>query len=130
MAFNPLSSFLGIFSHDIGIDLGTANTLVIVRGRGIVIDEPSVVAIDTVSKKILAIGNEAKLMVGRTPSTIVAVRPLEVSALLRLGPDGEVSPPSSTVTPRSCSTCPRSHFAVTMSHRRDWRRRPTVRASP
>lgn len=76
MAFNPLSSFLGMFSHDIGIDLGTANTLVSVRGRGIVIDEPSVVAIDTVSKRVLAIGNEAKLMVGRTPSTIVAVRPL------------------------------------------------------
>ena len=76
MAFNPLSSFLGMFSHDIGIDLGTANTLVSVRGRGIVIDEPSVVAIDTVSKRVLAIGNKAKLMVGRTPSTIVAVRPL------------------------------------------------------
>ena len=76
MAFNPVSSFLGIFSHDVGIDLGTANTLVSVRGRGIVIDEPSVVAIDTVSKRVLAIGNEAKLMVGRTPSTIVAVRPL------------------------------------------------------
>ena len=76
VAFNPLSSFLGIFSHDIGIDLGTANTLVFVRGRGIVVDEPSVVAIDTVSKRVLAIGEEAKLMVGRTPSTIVAVRPL------------------------------------------------------
>ncbi len=76
VAFNPLSSFLGIFSHDIGIDLGTANTLVSVRGRGIVVDEPSVVAIDTVSKRVLAIGDEAKLMVGRTPSTIVAVRPL------------------------------------------------------
>jgi rod shape-determining protein MreB len=73
---NPLSSFLGLFSHDIGVDLGTANTLVSVRGRGIVIDEPSVVAIDKVSKQILAIGEEAKRMVGRTPSTIVAVRPL------------------------------------------------------
>ncbi len=73
---NPLSSFLGRFSHDIGIDLGTANTLVSVRGRGIVIDEPSVVAIDTVTKRVLAIGAEAKRMVGRTPSSIVAVRPL------------------------------------------------------
>ena len=73
---NPLSSFLGMFSQDIGIDLGTANTLVSVRGRGIVIDEPSVVAIDRVSKRILAIGEEAKRMVGRTPSNIVAVRPL------------------------------------------------------
>ena len=73
---NPLSSFLGMFSHDIGIDLGTANTLVSVRGRGIVIDEPSVVAIDRISKRVLAIGADAKRMVGRTPSTIVAVRPL------------------------------------------------------
>jgi rod shape-determining protein MreB len=75
--FNPLTTLLGFFSHDIGIDLGTANTLVMVRGRGIVIDEPSVVAIDKVSKKILAIGAEAKRMVGRTPANIVAVRPLK-----------------------------------------------------
>ncbi len=74
---NPLNALLGIFSHDIGIDLGTANTLVMVRGRGIVIDEPSVVAIDKISKKILAIGSEAKRMVGRTPSNIVAIRPLK-----------------------------------------------------
>ena len=73
---NPVSALLGVFSHDIGVDLGTANTLVMVRGRGIVIDEPSVVAIDRVSKRILAIGADAKRMVGRTPSTIVAVRPL------------------------------------------------------
>jgi rod shape-determining protein MreB len=75
--FNPLNALLGFFSHDVGIDLGTANTLVMVRGRGIVIDEPSVVAIDKVSKKILAIGTEAKRMVGRTPANIVAVRPLK-----------------------------------------------------
>ena len=75
--YNPLTALLGIFSHDIGIDLGTANTLVTVRGRGIVIDEPSVVAIDKVSKKILAIGSEAKRMVGRTPANIVAIRPLK-----------------------------------------------------
>ncbi len=74
---NPLNALLGIFSHDIGIDLGTANTLVMVRGRGVVIDEPSVVAIDKVSKKILAIGQEAKRMVGRTPANIIAVRPLK-----------------------------------------------------
>jgi rod shape-determining protein MreB len=71
-----VSGLFGVFSHDIGIDLGTANTLVMVKGRGIVIDEPSVVAIDRQSKKILAIGAEAKRMVGRTPSSIVAVRPL------------------------------------------------------
>src|SRR5215210_6423541 len=77
MAFNPVSSFLGLFSHDVGIDLGTANTLVMVKGRGIVIDEPSVVAIDRASKKVLAIGAEAKRMVGRTPANIIAVRPLK-----------------------------------------------------
>jgi rod shape-determining protein MreB len=75
--FNPITALLGVFSHDVGIDLGTANTLVMVRGRGIVIDEPSVVAIDKISKKILAIGSEAKRMVGRTPANIVAVRPLK-----------------------------------------------------
>jgi rod shape-determining protein MreB len=74
---NPLTALLGFFSHDVGIDLGTANTLVMVKGRGIVIDEPSVVAIDRQSKKILAIGAEAKRMVGRTPASIVAVRPLK-----------------------------------------------------
>jgi rod shape-determining protein MreB len=74
---NPITALLGLFSHDVGIDLGTANTLVMVKGRGIVIDEPSVVAIDRQTKKILAIGAEAKRMVGRTPSNIVAVRPLK-----------------------------------------------------
>lgn len=66
----------GKFSKDIGIDLGTANTLVYVRGKGIVINEPSVVALNTKTKQILAIGNEAKKMVGKTPSHIVATRPL------------------------------------------------------
>lgn len=76
LPFNPLNALLGLFSHDVAIDLGTANTLVMVKGRGIVIDEPSVVAIDRVNKKVLAIGAEAKRMVGRTPADIVAVRPL------------------------------------------------------
>ncbi|MCW5860875.1 MAG: rod shape-determining protein [Caldilineales bacterium] len=64
------------FSTDLAIDLGTANTLVNVRGKGVVINEPSVVAIETRSKKVLAIGSEAKEMVGRTPANIVAIRPL------------------------------------------------------
>ena len=64
------------FSKDIGIDLGTANTLVYVKGKGIVINEPSVVAINQKTKQILAIGDEAKRMVGRTPAHIVAHRPL------------------------------------------------------
>jgi rod shape-determining protein MreB len=71
-----LDAFLGMFSRDIGIDLGTANTLVHVRDRGIVISEPSVVAIDQRTKRVLAIGAEAKRMLGRTPANIVAVRPL------------------------------------------------------
>ena len=68
---------LGMFSRDIGIDLGTANTLVHVKGRGIVIAEPSVVAKDARTGQVLAIGAEAKRMVGRTPASIVAVRPLK-----------------------------------------------------
>jgi rod shape-determining protein MreB len=74
--FNPIDAFLGLFSLDIGIDLGTANTLVYVRKKGIVINEPSWVAIERNSRKILAIGSEAKEMVGRTPANIVAIRPL------------------------------------------------------
>lgn len=74
--FSPLNAILGLFSQDISIDLGTANTLVLVRGKGIVINEPSVVAIEKRSKKVLAVGDEAKEMVGRTPANIVAIRPL------------------------------------------------------
>ena len=73
---NPINSFLGLFSHDIGIDLGTANTLVFVRGKGIVIREPSAVARHKKSKEILAIGASAKKMYGRAPATIEAIRPL------------------------------------------------------
>ncbi|MCL5256725.1 MAG: rod shape-determining protein [Chloroflexi bacterium] len=75
--FNPLNAIFGLFSRDLGIDLGTANTLVHVRGKGIVISEPSVVAIDRKTKNVLAVGAEAKAMVGRTPANIVAVRPLK-----------------------------------------------------
>lgn len=66
-----------IFSHDIGIDLGTANTLVFVRGKGIVIREPSVVAMHKKTKKVIAIGSEAKKMVGKTPASIITIRPLK-----------------------------------------------------
>ena len=65
-----------MFSHDVGIDLGTANTLVWVRNKGIVIREPSVVAMHKKTKKVIAIGTEAKRMVGKTPSTIETIRPL------------------------------------------------------
>lgn len=71
-----LNRLLGMFSHDVGIDLGTANTLVYIKGRGVIINEPSVVAINQKTKEILAIGEEARAMVGRTPGHIVAIKPL------------------------------------------------------
>ncbi|MBW1645070.1 MAG: rod shape-determining protein [Deltaproteobacteria bacterium] len=74
-----LNSILGFFSNDLAIDLGTANTLVYVKGKGIVIDEPSVVAVQNYAggaKKVLAVGSDAKQMVGRTPGNIVAIRPM------------------------------------------------------
>ena len=76
MVFNPFNALFGLFSLDLGIDLGTANTLVNVRGKGIVLNEPSWVAIDKRTKRPLAIGAEAREMVGRTPGNIVAIRPL------------------------------------------------------
>ncbi len=76
MRLNPLDILLGPFSQDVAIDLGTANTLVWVRGKGLVVEEPSVVAIDKLSRRIIAVGTEAKRMVGRTPADVVAVRPL------------------------------------------------------
>ncbi len=71
-----LNRFLGLFSKDIGIDLGTANSLVYIHGRGIVINEPSVVAVNQKTGQVVAIGAEAKKMVGRTPGYISAIRPL------------------------------------------------------
>ena len=68
-----------LFSQDIGIDLGTSNTLVYLKGKGIILREPSVVAVDVTHNppKIVAVGNEAKKMIGRTPGSITAVRPLK-----------------------------------------------------
>jgi rod shape-determining protein MreB len=71
------SNLFGYFSNDIGIDLGTANTLVYVKDKGIVLREPSVVAISTSSRKVLAVGEEAKRMLGRTPGNIQAIRPMK-----------------------------------------------------
>lgn len=70
------SKFWALFSHDIAIDLGTVNTLVAVKGKGIVIREPSVVAIHKKTRQVLAIGMDAKKMIGRTPAIIEAIRPL------------------------------------------------------
>lgn len=76
MAANPLSWLMGLFSLDIGIDLGTANTLVNVRGKGIVINEPSWVVINKKTRETIAVGASAKEMVGRTPQNFIAIRPL------------------------------------------------------
>ena len=72
-----VSEILGWFSSDLALDLGTATVLVYVRGRGIVLNEPSVVAIEKQSNSVLAVGIEAKRMVGRTPGNIVAIRPIK-----------------------------------------------------
>ena len=72
-----ISNLFGFLSNDIGIDLGTANTLVFVKDRGIVLREPSVVARYKTSKKVCAVGSEAKRMLGRTPGTIEALRPMK-----------------------------------------------------
>jgi rod shape-determining protein MreB len=79
VAFTPLvllSGRVGVFGGDLAVDLGTVNTLVYARGRGIMLNEPSVVAIDTASGAVLAVGTEAKQMIGRTPGHIRAVQPL------------------------------------------------------
>jgi len=77
VAMSAISGLLERFSRDMGIDLGTANTLVYVKGRGVVVCEPSVVAVASQTNEVLAVGEEAKRMVGRTPGNIIAVRPLK-----------------------------------------------------
>jgi rod shape-determining protein MreB len=72
-----LNWFYNRFSYDIGVDLGTANTLVFLKGVGVIIREPSVVAINKDSERIVAVGDEAKKMIGRTPANIIAIRPLK-----------------------------------------------------
>src|SRR6267142_1874445 len=80
--FNYLTDFGG---RDMAVDLGTANTLVYVRGRGIVLSEPSVVAIDQATGDVHAVGLEAKRMLGRTPGTISAIRPLKDGVIVDIG---------------------------------------------
>ncbi len=74
---DKFGQFSGLLSNDIGIDLGTANTLVYVRGKGIVLAEPSVVAVDSATNEVLAVGHKAKAMLGKTPRRIHAVRPMK-----------------------------------------------------
>ena len=72
-----INYILGLFSNDIGIDLGTATTLVFVKGEGVVLCEPSVVAIEKDSNRVVAVGEDAKKMLGRTPGNIIAIRPMK-----------------------------------------------------
>src|SRR5881296_3359673 len=76
MQWSP-RSILSLFSNDLAIDLGTANTLVYVRGKGIVVCEPSIIAVNQKTGKIEAVGKEAKEMLGRTPGNIIAIRPMK-----------------------------------------------------
>jgi rod shape-determining protein MreB len=80
-----LDKILGVFSNDIGIDLGTANTLVYVKGQGVVLCEPSVVAVEKGTNHVLAVGEEAKRMLGRTPGNIVAIRPMRDGVIADFG---------------------------------------------
>jgi rod shape-determining protein MreB and related proteins len=77
VSIGQINKFRGMFGNDIGIDLGTANTLVFVRGKGIVLAEPSVVAVDSTTNEVLAVGQKAKEMLGKTPRRIHAVRPMK-----------------------------------------------------
>ena len=77
MGFNIIDAIFGMFSNDLAIDLGTANTLIYVKGKGIVLSEPSVVAIKKGTNQVLKVGKEAKEMLGRTPGSIVAIRPMK-----------------------------------------------------
>jgi len=76
MKFFPAKQLFSFFSNDLGIDLGTANSLVWVEGQGIVLNEPTVVTITIDDERVIAVGNEAKQMLGRTPSNIRALRPM------------------------------------------------------
>lgn len=85
-----LNKLLGIFSNDIAVDLGTANTLVFVRGKGIVCNEPSVVAVNRNSNKVVAVGVEAKQMIGKTPSNIIIIRPMKDGVIADFDKTGEM----------------------------------------
>ncbi len=86
----PFHNILGLFSNDLAIDLGTANTLVYVKGKGIVCDEPSVVVIRKDNKKTVAVGAEAKKMLGKTPANIMAIRPMKDGVIADFDATGEM----------------------------------------
>jgi rod shape-determining protein MreB len=86
----PFHSIRGLFSNDLAIDLGTANTLVYAKGKGIVCDEPSVVVIKKDNKKTVAVGSEAKRMLGKTPANIMAIRPMKDGVIADFDATGEM----------------------------------------
>ena len=104
------SKLFGFMSADMAIDLGTANTLVYVRDQGIVLNEPSVVAISMHNGKreILAVGNEAKQMLGRTPGNIVAIRPLRDGVIADFEvTEAMIKPLNDLIIPQKIRGCPR-----------------------
>ena len=111
-----LRSMLSLFSSDLAIDLGTANTCVYARGKGIVVNEPSIVAINKVTGRVEAVGKDAKDMLGRTPGNIVAIKPMkdgviadfEVTEKMPKVTDSSTGTPVRVVTCAEMSrTCPR-----------------------
>lgn len=84
------SNILGMFSSDLAIDLGTANTLVFIKGKGIVCDEPSVIVVKKDSKKTIAVGTDAKKMLGKTPANIIAIRPMKDGVIADFDATGEM----------------------------------------
>lgn len=85
-----IQKLLGLFSNDLAIDLGTANTLVYIKSKGVVCNEPSVVVMRTDNKKIIAVGSDAKKMVGRTPTDITAIRPMKEGVIADFDATGEM----------------------------------------
>ena len=95
-----VKSLLSMFSNDLAIDLGTANTLVYAKNKGIVVREPSIVAVNKVNNNVEAVGKEAKEMLGRTPGNIVAVRPMKDGVIA----DFEVTEAMLPISSRACIT--------------------------
>src|SRR6202046_5120049 len=75
--FSKMCSIYSLFSSDLAIDLGTANTLVFAHGKGIIVNEPSIIAVNRVTGEVEAVGKEAKEMLGRTPGNIIAIKPMK-----------------------------------------------------
>ena len=99
-----ISKIIGVFSSDIGIDLGTANTLIYVREHGIVLREPSVVAVKAGTNLVLAVGDDARRMLGRTPGNIVAIRPT-VPARRSCPSAFKIKDPEDETSPASAADC-------------------------